>query len=64
MINTFYAFQEHLRNCQFVEVPCPKDCNQNVERKSMEHHLKKECSKRTVTCQHCKTEVQHKNLKV
>ena len=59
-----HSFQEHLIKCEFVEVPCPKGCNQNVERKVLEHHLKKECSKRTTTCQHCKTEVQHKNYKV
>ncbi|CAB4023107.1 TNF receptor-associated factor 6-like, partial [Paramuricea clavata] len=55
--------EEHLKICEFVEVPCPKGCNQNVERNVLEHHLKKACSKRTITCQNCKTEVQHKNYK-
>jgi hypothetical protein len=60
----FQFFQEHLQTCQFVEVRCPKSCNQNVERKVLEHHLKKECSKRTIYCRHCKTKVQHINYKV
>lgn len=53
-----------MKNCEFVEVPCPKGCNQNIEKKYLENHVKKECAKRTVTCQYCKTDVQYKNHKV
>lgn len=55
--------EDHLKICEFVELPCPKACGQNIERKALDNHNKKECPKRITTCAHCKTEVQYRNYK-
>ena len=43
----------HLENCEYVEVTCPKNCNQMVQKRNITQHLANECAERDYTCPHC-----------
>lgn len=43
----------HLENCEFVEVTCPRNCNQKVQKWNIMQHLTNECVERDYTCPHC-----------
>ncbi len=40
-------------NCQYVDVKCPNECEQPVQKHHLPTHLANECAKRDFFCQHC-----------
>ena len=40
-------------NCAYVDVDCPKRCNQKVQKPDIETHLANHCPNRDYNCQHC-----------
>ena len=40
-------------NCVYVDVDCPKGCQQKVQKHSMESHLSNKCPNREYICPHC-----------
>ncbi|CAH3106873.1 unnamed protein product [Pocillopora meandrina] len=54
--------EEHLSNCDFVAVKCPKGCGKEMQRKDLKEHLEKECPNRTKPCKHRKKEIKWNEL--
>ncbi len=40
-------------NCQYVDVKCPNECEQPVQKCHLPTHLTKQCTKRDFFCQYC-----------
>ncbi len=40
-------------NCQYVDVNCPNECEQPVQKRHLPTHLAKQCTKRDFFCQYC-----------
>ena len=40
-------------NCQYVDVKCPKKCDQKVQKRNVDTHLANECPNRDYRCPHC-----------
>ncbi len=40
-------------DCVYVDVDCPKGCEQKVQKRNVDTHLSKECPNRDYICQHC-----------
>ena len=40
-------------DCEYVDVECPNECDQAVEKRNLPSHLTNSCPKREFTCQHC-----------
>ncbi|XP_067043182.1 TNF receptor-associated factor 6-like [Acropora muricata] len=49
--------QDHLKECDFVDVSCPKNCGEEFQRKDLKKHLKDDCPNRTIPCTFCAEEV-------
>ena len=51
--------EEHMKvgsvegKCEYVNVVCPFECGEQVQRRSLEVHKSDECVKRPFTCQYC-----------
>lgn len=44
----------HTRTCTHYPIECPNNCQQDaIARKDLQQHLKEECLKRQVNCEHC-----------
>ena len=55
----------HLRissGCKFEEGNCPNTCGKTLERRYMDHHVKKECPRRLTNCQYCGIVGEHKYI--
>ena len=53
---------EHNKTCGHVSEQCTNTCGKRVMKKDMEDHLKTNCSKRKVPCQHCYCMMPYDNL--
>ena len=40
-------------DCVYVDVDCPKECNQKVQKRNVDTHLANHCPNRDYTCPHC-----------
>ncbi|XP_015750498.1 PREDICTED: TNF receptor-associated factor 6-like [Acropora digitifera] len=49
--------EDHLKECGFVEVSCPKNCGNKFQRKDLKKHLEDDCPNRTIPCTFCTEEV-------
>ncbi|XP_015777802.1 PREDICTED: TNF receptor-associated factor 6-like isoform X9 [Acropora digitifera] len=49
--------EDHLNECDFVDVSCPKNCGKEFQRKDLKKHLKDDCPNRTIPCIFCTVEV-------
>ncbi|XP_015777910.1 PREDICTED: TNF receptor-associated factor 6-like isoform X6 [Acropora digitifera] len=49
--------EDHLKECDFVDVSCPKNCGEEFQRKDLKKHLKDDCPNRTIPCTFCAEEV-------
>ncbi|KAK2569489.1 TNF receptor-associated factor 6 [Acropora cervicornis] len=49
--------QDHLKECDFADVFCPKNCGKKLQRKDLKKHLKDDCPNRTIPCCLCAAEV-------
>ncbi|XP_044174923.1 TNF receptor-associated factor 6-like [Acropora millepora] len=49
--------EDHLKECDFVLVSCPKNCGKEFQRKDLKKHLKDDCPNRTIPCTFCAEEV-------
>ncbi|KAK2569287.1 TNF receptor-associated factor 6 [Acropora cervicornis] len=49
--------QDHLKECDFVDVLCPKNCGREFQRKDLKKHLEDDCPNRTIPCTFCAEEV-------
>ena len=45
--------KDHCEHCDFEEVSCPKSCEENIQRRNLDEHLKNECRRREFNCQYC-----------
>ena len=43
----------HLGDCLFQVVHCPKVCGKSLQRQYLTNHVETECPRRTVSCQYC-----------
>ena len=50
--------EEHMESgeCEFIDVPCPNNCEQMVQKVNLEQHLASECPMLNYTCPHCSFE--------
>ena len=39
--------------CKYIEIPCPRGCGVNIERKYIDAHLNNVCVERDFACQYC-----------
>ena len=46
-----------MKECEFVDISCPKECGKQMKKRDLEQHLEKECPNRTVQCDYCKEDV-------
>ncbi|XP_074605798.1 TNF receptor-associated factor 6-like isoform X1 [Acropora palmata] len=49
--------QDHLEECDFFDVSCPKNCGKEFQRKDLEKHLEDDCPNRTIPCSFCAEEI-------
>ncbi|XP_067043174.1 TNF receptor-associated factor 6-like isoform X3 [Acropora muricata] len=49
--------EDHLKECDFVVVSCPKNCGKEFQRKDLKKHLEDDCPNRTIPCIFCAEEV-------
>ncbi|XP_067043181.1 TNF receptor-associated factor 6-like [Acropora muricata] len=49
--------EDHLEECDFVDVSCPKNCGKKLLRKDLKKHLEDDCPNRTFPCTFCAEEV-------
>ncbi|XP_044174909.1 TNF receptor-associated factor 6-like isoform X2 [Acropora millepora] len=49
--------EDHLKECDFVDVSCPKNCGKKFQRRDLEKHLKDDCPNTKVRCTYCTEEV-------
>ncbi|XP_067043184.1 TNF receptor-associated factor 6-like isoform X1 [Acropora muricata] len=49
--------EDHLNECDFVDVSCPKNCGKEFQRKDLKRHLEDDCPNRTIPCTFCTEEV-------
>ncbi|XP_015776359.1 PREDICTED: TNF receptor-associated factor 6-like [Acropora digitifera] len=49
--------EDHLKECDFVDVSCPKNCCKEFQRRDLKKHLKNDCPNRTIPCTFCAEEV-------
>ncbi|XP_015777915.1 PREDICTED: TNF receptor-associated factor 6-like isoform X11 [Acropora digitifera] len=49
--------EDHLKECDFVAVSCPKNCGMEFQRKDLKKHLEDDCPNRTIPCTVCAEEV-------
>ncbi len=48
------AFQSHVNgDCGFVDVSCPNNCGNSLQRRLMDSHLLEACPNRLFTCKYC-----------
>ena len=40
-------------DCLYVDIECPSHCDQRVQKRNVQNHLKKECPLREFTCKYC-----------
>ena len=40
-------------DCEYVDIACPNECDQLVEKRNLPSHLTNSCPKREFTCQYC-----------
>ena len=59
-----FVLQEHIEECPFVDINCPKECGQQLQRKDLQQHLEKDCPLRTILCKYCKTDVRWDAMEV
>ncbi|XP_044174913.1 TNF receptor-associated factor 6-like isoform X1 [Acropora millepora] len=48
--------EDHLKECDFVDVLCPKNCGREFQRKDLKKHLEDDCPNRTIPCTFCAEE--------
>jgi len=53
---------QHLENCPYESVPCPRRCGHKIHRKEMKSHADNDCVKRWVECQFCKIMFRYKYM--
>ncbi|XP_062521104.1 TNF receptor-associated factor 6-like [Corticium candelabrum] len=56
--------QEHECTCQFVRMPCARNCGKLVMRKDTVDHDENKCCKRPVECLHCKQLIQNRYFNI
>ncbi|XP_074639349.1 TNF receptor-associated factor 6-like [Acropora palmata] len=49
--------EDHLKECDFVDVLCPKTCGKKFQRIDLKKHLGYDCPNRTSRCSYCAEEV-------
>ena len=54
--------EDHMKECNFVDVSCPKNCGKELKGKDVKQHLDEECPNRVVPCDHCDEEMQWNGL--
>jgi TNF receptor-associated factor 4 len=59
-----YVLKDHLKNCQYEEVPCKNDCGMNVQRWALNGHLTQSCVRRMCSCDHCAVELEQRQMEV
>ncbi|XP_065917309.1 hyaluronan mediated motility receptor-like [Dysidea avara] len=47
------VIDEHRKMCPLEEVTCPNDCGMTLQRRYIHTHIKMECPRLKVECQHC-----------
>ena len=62
----------HLKNCQFLPIPCPLGCIdpdilhskaiQKIRRKLLPNHLNNSCPMRLIPCEYCRTKIRASNF--
>jgi TNF receptor-associated factor 4 len=52
-----FSCQIHIETCGLVTLDCPNECGIRFERRFMTKHQTEDCSKRTVVCEFCKTNI-------
>ena len=60
----FFLSQDHLKECDFVDVSCPKNCGKEFQRKDLKEHLEDDCPNRTIPCTFCAEEVLWNSMEV
>ena len=53
---------QHLKECQYAEVACPKLCGKRVLPRNLERHTANDCPKRRFTCTHCAYEANYQEI--
>lgn len=49
-------------DCQFVDMICPNDCGESVQKRHMDSHCSNMCPKRPFTCKYCKLKSSYKDV--
>ncbi|XP_068674158.1 TNF receptor-associated factor 6-like [Montipora foliosa] len=49
--------EDHMEECEFVDMDCPKNCGKKFKKKDLKKHLEEECPNRTIPCDYCTEEV-------
>ena len=52
-LNTDPQPEKQLDGCQFVEIDCIYNCGDHLQRRYIQNHQIKDCSKRPFGCEHC-----------
>nr|XP_054761344.1 TNF receptor-associated factor 6-A-like [Lytechinus pictus] len=47
--------ENHVETCRFRTEPCPNQCGSSMRRKSIDDHVEKDCPRRLVECQYCRS---------
>lgn len=55
-------YKEHLKECDYENVPCENDCGMNMQRWVLADHLRLCCVLRKVDCVHCAIKVLHRQM--
>ena len=56
--------KDHLQECMFEKVPCGNDCGMNLQRWALVWHLRQNCVRRRLNCNHCAVELEQRQMKV
>ncbi|XP_068761369.1 TNF receptor-associated factor 6-like [Montipora capricornis] len=49
--------EEHMEECEFVDMECPKHCGKKFKKKDLKKHLEEACPNRTIPCDYCTKDV-------
>lgn len=48
--------ENHLKECEFVDITCPEKCGKQMQKRVLQEHLKTECPTALVSCGFCHME--------
>ncbi|CAF1011313.1 unnamed protein product [Rotaria sordida] len=54
-------FPVHIETCGFILIDCLNECGAKFERRFLNKHQNEDCTKRTITCEFCKTSILFEN---